>query len=96
LAKFLLLSTILAEKSISTLMPPLHFTKPKLVVKLAKTQKSASRNNPPTSTYTTNTLHIVVESSTQTTTTAPNPTQPESQQQTSPVGTNYLRAGSGN
>jgi len=43
----------------------LHFTKPELADKLAKTYKPASRNNPPASTYTTSTLHIAAEPSTQ-------------------------------
>lgn len=61
-------------------MASLHFMKPELAVKLAKTYKPASRNNPPTSTYTTSTLHIVAEPSTQSLTTAPSLAQTESQQ----------------
>jgi len=61
-------------------MATLHFTKPELAVKLENTYKPAYRNNPPTSTYTTSTLHIAAEPSTQSTTTTPSPAQPESQQ----------------
>ena len=41
-------------------MATLHFKKPELAVKMAKTYKLANRNNPPTSTYTTSTLHIAL------------------------------------
>ena len=80
LAKLLLLPTVLAEQCISISMVTLHFTEPKLAVKLEKTYKPTNRNNPPTSTYTASTLHIAIEPSDQPTTIAPSPTQPKSQQ----------------
>jgi len=66
-----------------------EFIEPKLAVKLAKTYKSASRNNPPTSTPTTSTLHIAVEPLDQPTTTVPSSTQPEPQQQIGSICENF-------
>lgn len=70
-------------------MATLHLTKPELAVKLENTYKLASKNNPPTSTYTASTLHIAAEPSDQPTTTAPSPAQSKPQQYTSPICANY-------
>ena len=70
-------------------MATLDFIEPELAVKLGKTYKSTSRNNPPTSTHTSSTLHITTEPLDQPTTAAPSPTQPETQQQTSSICANY-------
>ena len=56
-------------------METLHFTEPELEVKLAKAYKPANKNNAPTSTYTTGTLHIAVEPSNQSMTIDPSPAQ---------------------
>jgi len=61
-------------------MATLDFTELELAVKLAKTYKPASKNNPPTSTHTANTLHIAIEPLDQPTTAAPSATQPKPQQ----------------
>jgi len=70
-------------------MAILNFTEPELVVMLAKTYKSASRNNLPTSTHTTSIIHIATKRSDQPMIIAPSPTQPEPQQQTSSICGNY-------
>ena len=70
-------------------MVTLHFTEPELVVKLTKTYKPSSGNNPPTSSHTPNTLHIATEPSDQPKTIAPSPTQPKPKQQTILICANY-------